>query len=84
MSCSTFGGVAGVSVEIYTDGIHLACSDLQALHEFARLMDLKKCWFHRHKKHPHYDLTTAAKVAKAIEQGAILVSSKELVKNCFC
>jgi hypothetical protein len=65
---------------IYTDKIHLASDrDLEELHTFAESIGLKKCWFHRSKHHPHYDLTNETIRAKAIESGAVYVRSKRLL-----
>ena len=62
---------------------HLATDGaLQELHEFARALGLPGRAFHRGAKHPHYDLTPAAR-ALAVSRGAIEVSSKDLVRRCF-
>jgi len=65
----------------YLDKIgHLISStSLTELHQFAKKIGLKPYWFQDHK-HPHYDLTTERKRQQAIEAGATLISSKELVK----
>lgn len=69
---------------IYTDGIHLMSEDLIELHKFAESIGLKKCWFHGVRKgHPHYDLSEKKRL-QAIQSGAILVSSKELVRLYKC
>jgi hypothetical protein len=65
---------------IYTDKIHLASDkSLEELHSFADNIGLKKCWFHRSKHHPHYDLTNETIRTRAIEAGAIYVRSKKLL-----
>ncbi|MDJ1500484.1 DUF4031 domain-containing protein [Xanthocytophaga agilis] len=74
---------------IYTDGIHMVADSLQELHEFAQSLGVKKCWFEGVRKgHPHYDLAKVVrgkvvrdteKVRKAMEAGAIKISSKELL-----
>jgi hypothetical protein len=67
---------------IYTDSIHLIADSITELHEFASKIELKRCYFHGvRKKHPHYDLTNKIIKDKAIENGAILISSKEIVKH---
>ena len=64
---------------IYTDGVHLSTDgDIEELHSFAKSIGLKRCWF-QPKSHPHYDLTTERKKNTAINAGAKLISSKELV-----
>ena len=63
---------------IYTDTIHLITDgNIQELHDFAKSMGMKKNWFQNHRK-PHYDLFGTMK-QKAIEKGAVLKSSRELV-----
>lgn len=51
------------------------------LHKFAEEIGINKCWYEnkRGKKRPHYDVREG-KVADAIENGAIQVPSKEIVK----
>ncbi len=53
---------------IYTDGVHLACTDLQALHRFARRIGLRRGWF-QDRRYPHYDLTTERMGVRAIRAG---------------
>ena len=69
---------------VYTDNIHLVATTLNELHSFAELIELNRCYFHnRKKKQPHYDLWigqgNANKRHRAIDAGAILVSSREIV-----
>ena len=68
---------------IYTDGTHMVSDEnLEELHSFAVEIGLKRHWFEgTRKNHPHYDLTGKNKQL-AIDSGAILVSSKEIVKIC--
>lgn len=67
-------------------------TSMHELHEFATALGLKRDWFQNHSRHPHYDLITrqyrpnTRLIAKAVDMGAKLVSSKEIVKmfkNCF-
>ena len=60
---------------------HLISDTIPNLHEFAKSIDVKRCWFEnkRGKKRPHYDIKGEA-INKAIELGAIQVSSKEIIK----
>ena len=61
---------------------HLATDgDLDELHTFARRIGLKRSWFRAHPLPPHYDLT-AAKRARALNAGAVPVSSQDLVDRC--
>jgi len=66
---------------IYTDGTHLVSKDISELHAFAKKIGLKRCWYQGTRKHryPHYDLTTPHKVEIALQNGAILVSSRVLL-----
>lgn len=65
---------------IYTDGVHLVCKNVDELHVFAKKIGLKRCWYqHHHHRYPHYDLTTHHKMEIAVQNGAILVTSRQLV-----
>jgi nicotinic acid mononucleotide adenylyltransferase len=68
---------------IYTDGIHLVADDIKELHNFAKLINLNKCWFENNRI-PHYDLMKSKKSRErmlklAIENGAKLITSKEII-----
>ncbi|MGE0130413.1 MAG: DUF4031 domain-containing protein [Blastocatellales bacterium] len=52
-------------------------ASLEELHEFAGNLGLRREWF-QVKSVPHYDLTGEA-YELAVERGAILVSSREIV-----
>ena len=81
---------------IYIDGTHMISDvGLDELHEFAKKIGLKRCWFEGvRKKHPHYDLVNAKKIPlvckvtkkkfieKSIENGAILVGRKRITEIC--
>ncbi|HQR33306.1 MAG TPA: DUF4031 domain-containing protein [Blastocatellia bacterium] len=54
-------------------------SSLEELHEFAAELGLRREWFQM-KSIPHYDLTGDV-YELAIERGAILVSSREIVRR---
>lgn len=65
---------------IYTDGIHLVSDeDDYELHAFAKKIGLKRAWFQFDSKHAHYDLTSKRMVEKALSEGAIKVSTRELI-----
>lgn len=66
-------------VRIVTDGIHLASADLAALHNFAAAIGLPRRWFHPHRRHPHYDLLTVDARRRALEAGAVVVRSRDIV-----
>jgi len=52
---------------------------LEELHEFAACLGLRREWFQM-KSIPHYDLTGEV-YERAIERGAILVTSREIVRR---
>jgi hypothetical protein len=70
------GLLRGTWCHLATDGT------MGELHAFAAKIGLPARAFHAHEDHPHYDLTPAAR-AVAVAEGAIEVTSKELVKRCF-
>lgn len=57
---------------------HLISNDIEELHEFAEKIGLKRIWFQNKPKKPHYDVKGVVR-KKAIENGAIEVSTKELI-----
>ncbi|MEP7270582.1 MAG: DUF4031 domain-containing protein [Acidobacteriota bacterium] len=54
-------------------------SSIEELHEFASLLGLRREWFQK-RSIPHYDLTGEV-YRLALENGAELVSSRELVRR---
>ena len=65
---------------IYTDGTHLVADVLTELHEFAFSIGLRRNWFQDHPRHPHYDLTTQRAAARALKNGAVLVSQRYIIQ----
>ena len=64
----------------YTDKVHLVSDSLIELHEFANTIGLKRAFFEGVRKgHPHYDLTNIGIIEKALANGAIVVSSREIL-----
>jgi hypothetical protein len=59
---------------------HMVCADIPTLHAFAESIGIKKCWYSnkRGKKRPHYDVKES-KFQEAIDAGAVVVSSEEIV-----
>lgn len=58
---------------------HMVADNLRELHVFAERMEIKRCWYENKKgKHPHYDVVQR-QFSKAIENGAKLVTSREIV-----
>jgi len=64
---------------VYFDGIHLVAENIDELHSFALLCGLKCEWFQNHKRHPHYDVWGNKNKRAVFKNGAIEVSSKELI-----
>ena len=56
-------------------------TSLTELHSLARIIGLKLSWFQDRPGLPHYDLT-ASKRKLALANGAIEVSSNEMVRKC--
>lgn len=58
---------------------HLVATTIKELHEFAKLIGVKRCWFEniRGANQPHYDLK-GEQITMAIRHGAIRVSRKDL------
>lgn len=54
-------------------------TSIEELHEFAESLGLRREWFQM-KSIPHYDVTGEA-FNLALEKGAILVSSREIVRR---
>jgi hypothetical protein len=54
-------------------------TSLEELHEFAKGLGLRREWLHM-KSIPHYDLTGEV-YEQALNRGAMLVSSREIVRR---
>jgi hypothetical protein len=66
---------------IYTDNVHLVSdSSLKELHEFAKKVGIKRCWFHSGSRWPHYDIPKGRRETLAIEYGIAVVTSREIIK----
>ncbi len=61
------------------DWCHLFADSDDELHEFAKMMSLKREWFQEHKSANHYDLTPNRR-AKAIEFGATQITTKNFFR----
>lgn len=59
---------------------HLCADTLAELHEFAAKCGFKRSWYHSGTSMPHYDLTEPTR-AVAVQNGAVEVSSRELVRR---
>lgn len=65
---------------------HMTADSLDELHSFATAIGVKRCWYHRAKVHPHYDITQSQRDT-AVRNGANMVSSRELLliaKSLVC
>jgi hypothetical protein len=49
---------------------HLVADTLEELHEFAKLLGLKRSWYQYSASYPHYDITVSVRM-KALELGAL-------------
>ncbi len=58
---------------------HMVADTFQELHEFAVKIGVKKHFFHRSKTAHHYDITSDQHLV-AINNGAKLVDSREIVR----
>ena len=58
---------------------HMVADTLDELHEFALKIGVKRHFFHRSSACYHYDIT-AEQQLKAIEHGAVLEETRELLK----
>jgi len=71
-----------MEIEFYCDGKsrHLVCKpySIENLHKMAEILNIKRCWFHNHKTHPHYDIPK--KRIKEIVNRCNLVTSMEILK----
>ena len=57
----------------YDEGCHLLADTEEELHEFAsKILGLKRSYFQKHVRYPHYDLTKNIRKL-AVEKGAIEV-----------
>lgn len=69
-----------MEIEYYCDNQrHLVCVpySVENLHRMAEDLDIKRCWFHNKKGHPHYDIPK-----RRIEEITLkckLISSKEIL-----
>jgi hypothetical protein len=59
---------------------HLMADTLPELHAFAKQIGVARHWFHRTKRHPHYDLVESERV-KAIAAGAEAMSGVEMIRR---
>lgn len=58
---------------------HMTADSLEELHTFAATIGVKRCWFHRGSRYPHYDVN-ADKRLEAIASGAVELEAKQVVE----
>lgn len=58
---------------------HMACEDLDALHEMADKIGVDRRWFQDKPGHPHYDICRSKKVL-AMKHGAKEVNDRDIVR----
>lgn len=69
-------------VMIYTDGVHLVGDDSRELHLFARSVGLKRRWFQKHLRHPHYDITSPGMLGRVLSRsGVVIIPTRQLLKK---
>jgi len=56
---------------------HMTADSKAELHDFAQSIGVKRCWFHKARIHPHYDITDPQREA-ALEAGAVPVDGRTL------
>ncbi len=65
---------------IYFDGVYLAVDTVEELHIFAERLEIKRCWFQNHPKHPHYDCTNKNKTKVLMCSNVLFVNSRFIVE----
>lgn len=64
----------------YIESCHLTADNLEELHKFAKLLELKRSWFQNHPVFPHYDITSN-KRTQALQLGAEFITTKDYIKK---
>ena len=57
---------------------HMTADSLDELHAFATSIGVKRCWYHRGTRHPHYDVTDEQQ-ERALAAGAESVDTRTLL-----
>lgn len=57
---------------------HMTADSIAEMHAFAANLGIKRCWYHRASRHPHYDVTHHQREA-ALRSGAVAVSRRFLL-----
>lgn len=56
----------------------MVADSLTELHAFAARLGLKREWFQT-RRLPHYDLTTRRAAGRAVEAGAVMTNSRDII-----
>jgi len=51
----------------------------EELHAFAARIGVRRCWYHKGRTHPHYDVTSPQRAA-ALLSGAVAVDARKLLE----
>lgn len=64
------------------DQRHLVCVpySIENLHEMARNLEIKRCWYHASAKYKHYDIPVRR--ISEITSKCVVVSAKQIVEIC--
>lgn len=67
-------------LKFFCDQRHLVCVpySVENLHEMAKQLDIKRCWFHADAKYAHYDIPK--KRVAEIKAKCNVVSVKDILK----
>lgn len=61
---------------------HLVCVPytVEGLHRMAEELGIKRCWFHSHPRHPHYDIPKR-RVAE-VQERCTVVDTRTILQIC--
>jgi len=57
---------------------HMTADSKEELHAFAAEIGVKRCWYHKGRTHPHYDITGQQRAA-ALLSGALSVDTRKVL-----
>ena len=61
---------------------HLICTPytVERLHAMAEELDIARCWYHSHSRHPHYDIPKRRIKEILAHPLVVIISSRELLR----
>ena len=59
---------------------HMTADSKEELHAFAAEIGVRRCWYHKGRTHPHYDVTSPQRAA-ALLSGAVSVDVREVLRK---